>query len=98
MQANHFIFGTFGLLPMVLYFVYLGTTISNIQDVINGNLELNTLTIVLYVIGALLGLAVLVSVTLVVRRILQAQKIDSVDAAPTEVNHSPVIQNDHAKV
>jgi uncharacterized membrane protein YdjX (TVP38/TMEM64 family) len=68
--TSHFIIGTFGLIPMCVYFVYLGTTISSIQDILNNDAPMNTVTIVIYVVGALLGLTVLVSVSLVVRKIL----------------------------
>lgn len=68
--TRHFIIGTLGLIPMCVYFVYLGTTISSIQDLLNNDTPVNPVTIAMYVVGALLGLTVLVSVSLVVRKIL----------------------------
>lgn len=47
------------MIPGIILYVYFGTLISNISDVINGDFEQGTLYIVVFIIGAVLGIIVL---------------------------------------
>ncbi|KRX00438.1 hypothetical protein PPERSA_03171 [Pseudocohnilembus persalinus] len=50
---------SFAMIPGIILYVYFGTLISNISDVINGDFEQGTLYIVVFIIGAVLGIIVL---------------------------------------
>lgn len=66
-KYRDFAIGTLGLFPIVLFFVYIGTTMSNIHEAISGNAEVTTLEIVVMVFGTLIALTGLLYTTLLVR-------------------------------
>jgi uncharacterized membrane protein YdjX (TVP38/TMEM64 family) len=72
-KYEDFALGTLGLFPIVLFFVYIGTTMSNIHDAISGNVEMTTLEIVVMVIGTLVALVGLLYTTFLVRATLNAE-------------------------
>jgi len=66
-----FIIGTFGLVPLVLFFVYIGTTMSNIEEVVSGTHEMSTSEIVIMVVGSCIAFSGLIFATVVVKRTLK---------------------------
>lgn len=68
-KLKDYLIGTIGVLPIALFFVYIGTTMSNIYDALSsGKEKITTLQIVVMVVGSLLSLSGIVYVSLVVRR------------------------------
>ena len=65
---NKFAIGTLALFPIVIFWVYVGTTMSNIEDAINGSASISTAEIVVMVIGTTLALGGLIYVTCLVRK------------------------------
>lgn len=68
-----FIIGTLGLFPIVLFFVYIGTTMSNIHEAVSGTLEMSNLEKVVMILGTFVALAGLIYSTCLVRRTLNAE-------------------------
>ena len=69
-----FLVGSLCILPNCAFNVYLGTTIRNIEDAINGTYEFDTFEIVLLVCGFVLGLVIMAIMAAVIYRQLQKQK------------------------
>jgi len=67
-KPGHFFLGTLALLPMCLFFVYLGTTASNIQDVVSGDHEISMMEIIISVVGTTIALIGICAVSCTVRR------------------------------
>jgi uncharacterized membrane protein YdjX (TVP38/TMEM64 family) len=69
-KFKDFLIGNFGLMPLVIFYVYIGSTMSNIEDALSGNLKFSTTEIVVCVVGSTIALSGIVFATIVVRRIL----------------------------
>lgn len=72
-RAWDFGVGTLALLPLVLFFVYVGTTMSNIEEVVSGSHKMETTEIVIMVLGSLVALSGLIFASIVVRRTLKSE-------------------------
>ena len=72
--VQDYLVGTLFILPNCVFNVYLGTTIRNIEDAINGAYEIDTVQIVVYAIGGVLGLGTIIFMAVVVYFQLQKQK------------------------
>lgn len=68
-----FAIGTIGLFPIVLFFTYIGTTMSNIHEAVNGNSKMTPLEIVVMVLGTLVALMGLIYTTCLVRETLNTE-------------------------
>jgi len=58
-KSFDFIMGTAALLPMVIFFVYIGTTLSSIEASVSGNHEMSTMEIVIMVVSAVIATAII---------------------------------------
>ena len=67
-KLRDYLIGTFGIIPIVLFYVYIGTTMSNIQDALSGKEKITTLQIVVMVVGSSFALAGIIYVSVVVKR------------------------------
>ena len=65
-----FIVGTSGLFPICMFFVYIGSTMSNIHDAMTGNSKMTGLEVVVMVVGTTGAVAGLVYTTCLVRKTL----------------------------
>lgn len=72
-KLKDFLIGNFGLIPLVVFYVYLGSTMSNIEDAMSGNLTFSTTEIVVCVVGSTIALCGIIFATIVVRRILNKE-------------------------
>jgi uncharacterized membrane protein YdjX (TVP38/TMEM64 family) len=72
-QAKDFVIGTIGILPIVIFFVYLGSTMSSIQNFMNGNHGFTTFEIVMMSIGGVLVLCVLLIISHYVSTIIKGE-------------------------
>ena len=70
--------GGFGYIPVCTAYTFLGTTIGDITQLIEGNYDQGTTSIVLLIVGCILTVFLVVYITFVVRRYLKrtAEKIE----------------------
>lgn len=68
---THYMVGTIGVLPIQIFYVYLGTTMSNIEAAISGKEPLTTVQIIVMVVGSLFAIAGIIYVTCVVKKNLR---------------------------
>jgi len=66
----HFAIGGFGMLPGAVVYVFVGTTISNIADAVDGNYDGGYIYIVMLVVGTLLGVFAVVYISIITKRYL----------------------------
>jgi uncharacterized membrane protein YdjX (TVP38/TMEM64 family) len=59
----HFALGGLGMIPGVTAYVYFGTAISNMADVLSGNYEGGWVQLVIIIVGSVLAVAVIIYVT-----------------------------------
>jgi uncharacterized membrane protein YdjX (TVP38/TMEM64 family) len=73
----HYVVGNIALLPGTIAFVFVGTTLSDIAQIIDGggtsNIPHGKLTIALVIVGCVFGCSGIVYVTLVAKRILKEE-------------------------
>jgi uncharacterized membrane protein YdjX (TVP38/TMEM64 family) len=55
-RIEDYIIAMVGTIPIIMIFVYIGTTLSSIQDVIEGNYNKGSLTLILIIGGTIIGL------------------------------------------
>lgn len=65
--------GGFGMIPGTIVYVFVGTTISNISAAASGDFEGGTPTLVFLIVGTVAAFAVIVYVTIIVKRYLNKQ-------------------------
>lgn len=65
-----FTLGTSGTLPLVIFSVYVGSTMSNMMDYLDGKHSISTVEIVLSVLGGIAALIGLIITSVVVKRTL----------------------------
>ena len=70
-RLGHYAIGGFAMFPFVVILVFLGTTLSNIHDAVNGELETGPLQLSCVCFGAVVGLIIICYVSRVVKRHLQ---------------------------
>ena len=68
--------GGFGMIPGTIVYVFIGTTISNIADAVQGNYESGTLGLVVLIVGSILGLIAIIYISIVVKRYLNKALIE----------------------
>lgn len=73
LQLGHFILGTFGLIPMALFYVYVGTTVSDIQEAVSGNLKFTKLQIIVTTVGTTIAILGIIVVSCLVKRTLDRE-------------------------
>ena len=64
--------GNLGMIPGVIVYVFIGTTISDLADAAAGKNDQGTLVLVLFVIGSILGCAGIIWVSIVAKGYLNA--------------------------
>ena len=69
-QIRHYIIGNFGMIPGTLTFVFIGTTISDIADAVQGKNDQGTLILVLVIVGSILACVGIIQVSIVAKRFL----------------------------
>lgn len=72
-NPSSFALGTLGLIPMTLFFVYMGTTMASIEEAVSGDYSMTTLEIVISVVGTSLALIGIVFASCVVRQTLNKE-------------------------
>lgn len=70
-----YLMSNIGILPLVIFFVYLGSTFSNIQDFLNGRQAIDTMQIVVMSLGGLLVLCVLLAISCYVKKTISEEMI-----------------------
>lgn len=68
-----FALGTLGVLPLVCFLVYMGTTFSNLQDAISGKQVMSTEEIIVMCVGTVIAALALLYATCKVRSVLKAE-------------------------
>ena len=89
-KIRDFTLGTLGLLPLVAFFVYLGTTVSDIEQVVNGSRHMSKTEIVVLVIGPVAAIIGIIIVSVMVKRSLHNDFIDDDCVVADDVTESPV--------
>ena len=64
----HYIVGGLGMIPGITIYVYFGTAISNVADVVQGKFEGGWLQIVLLVVGTIFAIVAVVIVSWMAKR------------------------------
>lgn len=72
-KISDFVLGTTGIFPLVIFFVYVGSTMSNLQDFLDGNYGISTHEIILMVLGGLVAICAIVFVSYIVKRTLDKE-------------------------
>lgn len=67
---KEYIMASIGMVPAVVLFVYMGTMLKNIDDIINGKFDKGPWYIVFLVVGGLIGALVVVYVGYLSRKLL----------------------------
>lgn len=62
--------GGLGMIPGCIVYVFVGTTIGSIQDAATGNYDAGPAGLVLLIVGSILACAIIIYVSIVVKRIL----------------------------
>jgi hypothetical protein len=65
--------GTSGLLPMALFYVYIGTTMSTIEEAVAGTRSLSTAEIVVTTISLVVALCGIIVISIIVKRTLKKE-------------------------
>lgn len=65
--------GTLGLVPMALFFVYIGTTMATIEEAVSNNHGMSTLEIVIMVVGSSFALGGIIFASISVKRTLNKE-------------------------
>lgn len=73
-QLRHFAIGTLGMIPLVAFFVYLGTSVSDLHEVVSGQHQMSRTEIALMVAGTLFALIGLVFTSVMVKRALNSAR------------------------
>lgn len=68
-----FAVGTLGVLPLVCFLTYMGTTFSNIQDAISGKQQMSVAEIIVMSVGAVIAASALTYATCRVRNTMKAE-------------------------
>jgi hypothetical protein len=63
-----------GLIPLVGFFVYLGTSVSDIHEVVNGEHQMSVSEITVMVVGTVVAMIGLILTSVLVRRSLVSNK------------------------
>ena len=71
-KLRHYAVGGIGMFPWIVIIVFIGTTISNIHDAVNGDLQTGPFQLLSMIVGGILAIVILCYVTTVVRRHLKA--------------------------
>lgn len=71
-QLRHFEIGTLGKISLVAFFVYLGTLVSYLHEVVSGQHRMTRTEIALMVAGTLFALICLVFISVMVKRALNS--------------------------
>ena len=71
-QLRHFAVGTIGMIPLVAFFVYLGTSVSDLHEVVNGQHKMSRTEIAVMVLGTLFALIGLVFTSVMVKSALRS--------------------------
>ena len=69
----HFVVGTLGVMPLVLFFVFLGTTMSDIEQIVSGTHKMETTEIVVMSVGSMIALGAIIFSTILVRKTLKIE-------------------------
>ena len=69
-QTRHYIIGNTGMIPGTLTYVFIGTTISDIADAVQGKNDQGTLIFVLLIVGSILACIGIIQVSIVAKRYL----------------------------
>ena len=89
-RIRDFVIGTLGLLPLVAFFVYIGTTVSDIEQVVSETRQMSTTEIVVLVLGTVVAIIGLIIVSLIVKKTLDNELDDDDCLATEDVTASPV--------
>merc|ERR1711957_226649 len=68
---KHYMFSGIGMLPRCILYVYIGTTISNLQDITTGTYDGGTAALVCLIVGTILACIGIAYITIIVRRYLK---------------------------
>jgi len=67
---KHYMMSGIGMLPRCIVYVYIGTTISNLQDITTGKYDGGTASLVCLIVGTILAIGI-AYITIIVRRYLR---------------------------
>jgi uncharacterized membrane protein YdjX (TVP38/TMEM64 family) len=70
-KIRDYMIAGFGMLPGTVVYIYIGTNISNIQQIISGDYDGGALPFVLLIVGSVLACVGIVYISIVVRRYLK---------------------------
>lgn len=73
LKLGNFILGTFGLIPMALFYVYVGTTVSDIQEAVSGHMKFTNLQIIVTIVGTTIAILGIIVVTCLVKKTLDRE-------------------------
>ena len=68
LKVGHYCLASLGMLPGTIVYVYIGTSISKIQDVATGNYKGGVAPVVLLVVGSILACVGIIWISTVVKR------------------------------
>lgn len=63
-KVKDYVLGGFGMFPGTILFVYIGTTISNIQDIASGNYDKGYAYIIFIIVGIVVGIGAVVLISI----------------------------------
>ncbi len=83
-----FFVGSLGIIFHAIFYVYLGTTISKIQNAISGSETFSTPNLIAFAVGLLIAIVIVVSVSIAVRKQLKqkGQVINEENNSDKELN------------
>ena len=84
-KLRHYAIGGIGMFPWIVLIVFVGTTISNIHDAVNGDLETGRFHLVSMIVGGTLAIVILCYVSAVVRRHLKSMLAEEEPAANGDI-------------
>ena len=62
--------GGLGMIPAIIVYVFVGTTIGSISDAAKGNYDAGSAGLILLIVGSILACAMIIYISIVVKRIL----------------------------
>ena len=65
-----YVAGGFGMIPGIIAYVFVGTTLGSLKDAAAGDDSISTVNIVFMVAGSIIGVAAIIYISIVVKRIL----------------------------
>ena len=95
LSVGHYCLASFGMLPGTIVYVYIGTSVSNIQDVATGKYEKGLAPVILLIVGSLLACGGICWISFTVKKYLNKALAEAeIEAAEKEKGNSPVAVNE----